>query len=352
MHQDKWRSLMRDNALFFPYISVPNDQWTIKTLLYWDRLSSIVPMDHIDRPEQLSPFMHSLVRENLVEQIFPAHHLHRIPDFEKFFINLISGRLKSFINTPTSKSSINTEKLAPQSLIHAEKLGEIPEFLIENGLAKRLNWAWYEVDTRVANMFMAYLASCLGALDTINAAPVTNQARFSRIFENYSPRYKKVNAQHHSKARDVILRSLLPVPREKVTLDELLRFKNDHGHLLPSLRRLIESHCSAVATLPNYEDRITATEQFIEESKQKIDEITDAMKPTWRHISFGSIAPLFGAGFTLHATAADNGLAYAGSAFTFAACAYQAITTIRGNRDMELKKPLAYIAHANSRLYA
>lgn len=63
---------MRNNALYFPYISVPDEKWTIKTLLYWDKLSSIVPMDYIGEPEQLSPFMRELVHGNLVEQIFPA----------------------------------------------------------------------------------------------------------------------------------------------------------------------------------------------------------------------------------------------------------------------------------------
>ena len=338
---------MRDNSLYFPYISVPNDKWTIKTLLYWDKLSSIVPMDHIDNPQQLTPFMQNLVQEELVQQVFPAYYLYEIPDFEKCFIKLIEHRLNRARRTNNQKAKIH-----PRSTIHAEKLGEIPEFLIENGLANRLNWAWYEVESWVANLFMAYLASCLGALEQVNAAPVTNQASFSRMFGNLNPQFKRANAVHHNKARDVILRSLLPVPDDTVTLDELLRFKNDHGHLLPNLRRSIESHCSIISTLPNAEDRALSTEAFIAECKDNIDQITDAMRPTWSQVSFGSIAPLFGAGLTLHATPFSNEVAYIGSAFTLAACAHQAITSVRGNREVELRKPLAYIAHANSRLLA
>lgn len=343
---------MRDNALYFPYISVPNDRWTIKTLLYWDKLSSIVPMDHIDNPQQLTPFMQTLVQEELVQQIFPAHYLYEIPDFEKCFIELIEHRLKRRQTATFHRAGAHTEKPQPRSTIHAEKLGEIPEFLIERGLAERVSWAWYEVESWVANLFMAYLASCLGALDHVNAAPVTDQATFSRMLGNLNSRFRRVNAAHRNKARDVILRSLLPVPDEKVTLDELLRFKDDHGHLLPELRRSIESHCSIIATLPNAEDRVLLTEEFIAKSKGSIDHITDAMKPTWSQISFGSIAPLFGAGLTLYATPVSNEVAYMGSAFTLAACAYQAISSVRGNREEELRKPLAYIAHANGRLLA
>ncbi|MDN5505040.1 MAG: DUF6236 family protein [Comamonas sp.] len=343
---------MRDNALYFPYISVQNDSWTIKTLLYWDKFSSIVPMDHAEEPEQLSPFMQQLVREQLVEQIFPAHYLYEIPDFEKCFIKLVSQHLSGPRFSVNKKARVHTEKLQPRIRVHAEKLGNIPEFLIEHGLASRVNWAWYDMDTRIANLFMAYLASCLGSLSDINAAPVTNQAGFARMFGNLNHPIRNGKSVHHGKARDVILRSILPTPDEKVTLDQLLRFKDDHGHLLPALRRSIESHCATVAILPSAEDRLTATENFIGQCKDEVSEIADAMRPTWKKISFGSISPLFGAGFTLHATSFSDELAYAGGAFTFAACAYQAISSIRGSRMGQINKPLAYVAHARSGLYA
>jgi len=343
---------MRDNALYFPYISIPNEKWTIKTLLYWDRLSSIVPMDFIDAPEQLSPFMRQLVQEDLVEQVFPAHHLHQIEDFDNCFIRLVEHRIKKFRPLSTNKSIIPNEKLSKRSLVHAEKMGRIPEFLIENNLASRTdNWAWFEVDANIANLFMAYLASCLGALDDVNAAPVTNQTRFSSIISPQRLATKKSNVHHH-KARDVILQSLLPTPNEKVSLDQLLRFKSDYGHLLPLLRRKIEAHCVSISILPTGIDRLNSTEQFISDCMEDVNEITDAMKPTWKKVTLGSLTPLFGAGFTLKATSANDELAYAGAAFTFAATAYQAISSIRGNRDNQLRKPLAYIAHARSGIYA
>ncbi|MFQ1645185.1 hypothetical protein ACK39F_08365 [Aeromonas veronii] len=343
---------MRDNALYFPYISLPNEKWTIKTLLYWDRLSSIVPMEYINAPDQLSPFMRLLVQENLVEQIFPAQHLYQIPDFETCFIKMIEHRTKNNNGFANNKTMMHHEKINSRTLIHAEKMGSIPDFLIDSGLASRTDrWAWFEVDTRIANLFMAYLASCLGALDEVNAAPVTNQVRFSSIITPPSISANS-NSVHHHKARDVILHSLLPTPDERVSLDQLLRFKSDYGHLLPLLRRKIEAHCASVAILPNVNDRLNLTKQFIFECMDDVNEITEAMKPTWKKITLGSIAPLFGAGFTLEATNTNDELAYAGAALSFAAAAYQAISSIRGSRVNQLKKPLAYIAHARSGIYA
>jgi len=194
---------MRDNALYFPYISVPDNRWTIKILLYWDKLLSIVPMDYIEEPEQLDPFMRLLVQEQLVEQIFPANYLHMIKDFEKCFINLIRCRARYLKQPRYRMDPVQHEKFAPRYRIHTEKMGQIPEFLIEEGLAIRAEGSWYNVNEKVANIFMSYLASCLGALEEINAAPVTNQANCFRLFGNNQP-FKKANSITHGEARDII----------------------------------------------------------------------------------------------------------------------------------------------------
>lgn len=34
---------MSNNALYFPYIEPPRDEWTLRTILYWDRVDSIMP---------------------------------------------------------------------------------------------------------------------------------------------------------------------------------------------------------------------------------------------------------------------------------------------------------------------
>lgn len=343
---------MKDNALYFPYISVPNESWTIKTLLYWDKLSSIVPMDYVHAPEELTPFMQQLVQEKLVEQVFPAHHLYKIKDFEQNFIRLIERRMTRTRRFSNKRPPTHEGERSPRLRIHAEKMREIPDFLIRKGIASRASPGWYDVDTQVAKVFMTYLATCLGALDEVNAAAVTNEIGFSRIFGDLKPLYHHSSSIHHYKARNVILDSILPVPNEAVTFDELLRFKSDYGHLLPALRRRVETHCASIASLPNADDRINSTEHFVEQCSQEIEEIVEAMKPTWRDITFGSLAPLFGAGFTWQATDIENEYAYAGSAITFAACAYQAISSIRRNRVNAIRRPLAYLAHANLQLYS
>lgn len=331
---------MRSNALYFPYIALPQDSWTTKALLYWDKLSSIVPMDHLDRPEQMSEFMRTLLAEGLVEPVIPAQFIHSVERFDASFIELIENRLRR-----NHRSGSNDDTPLRTTRLHVEKLGEIPRFLVQSGLARQIDWAWYDVETTIANQFMSYLAACLGAIPAVNATPVTDRTIF---VSSLNPRRLQPARQplHQHKSREVILRHLLPTPVGPVEIDKLLSFKRRHGHLLPPLRASVEAHCAFVATLPDANDRIEATEAFLLDSKQKIAEIKDAMWPTFGKVVFGSLAPLFGAGLAVQATDPGNKVGYAGAALSLSGAIYQAIASIRGGRRAIENRPLAYIAHA------
>jgi len=329
---------MRSNALYFPYIALPDDAWTAKSLLYWDKLSSIVPMDHLQRPEQMSDFMRALLTEGLVEPVIPAQHIHQIRRFDDSFIELVEHRLRQRrqqIVVPVSAQATTR--------IHAEKLGEIPRFLVESGLAKQIDWAWYDVETATANQFMSYLAACLGAIPEVDATPLTDKTTFALGLRS-RPK-QSVHKLHQHKSREVVLRNLLPTPAGPVQVDKLLRFKRQYGHLLPPLRARVEAHCAYVATLSDPNDRIEANDAFLRESKQSITEIEEVMRPTFGEVVLGSLAPLFGAGLSLQATALGDTTAYAGAALSLAGAAYQAIASIRVGRALA-NLPLAYVAHA------
>ena len=57
---------MTDNVLYYPYISLPNNLWTFRTLLYYDNVGIIVPNDYIYDPDQHSDWMLQLIKLNLV----------------------------------------------------------------------------------------------------------------------------------------------------------------------------------------------------------------------------------------------------------------------------------------------
>jgi hypothetical protein len=330
---------MRNNALYFPYISVPEERWTIKTLLYWDKLSSIVPMEYIDRPELLGDFMRRLVQAGLVEQLFPAQYLRHIGEFERLFVELVDGRMKRKA-APPLKHGVRRMR------IHVEKLGNIPEYLLDRGLATRADYSWYDVDEPIANLFMAYLATCLGSIPEIDAAPVTNSLVFANLFgERNQPRIDK-RTLHRQKAREVVLKALLPFPDEPVSLDQLVAFKERHGHLLPALRQLVEARCATIAELGDVEHRLIATRQLIDESRLQVDELVDAMRPNWKKIAFGSLMPLLATGLAIASGDVASATAATAAGLQYAATAYQSMTAVHGLTGSQQLQPLAFIAHA------
>ncbi|PVX82418.1 DUF6236 family protein [Paraburkholderia unamae] len=333
---------MRNNALYFPFISVPNTAWTIRTLLYWDKLSSIVPLEYNYRRRELAPFMRELLSADLVTAVSPAAHLYRLGDFESAFIQLLEDRLKRqrLSQVPLVRTRVD---------IHIEKLAGIAEFLVERGLAARNGASWYSVDTPVANLFMTYLAVCLGNLDDVDAEPVTNLWEYAQWF-GHGTASRRGKAPQHQQARHQILTCLLPIPDERVTLSELVDFKEKHGSLLPALRIKIESQSAVIANLPDPEDRADATLAFINDCQLQVDELRDAMRFSWKRLVFGALAPLSGTGMQWASTPPDTVMAFSGGAVSFAGAVYAAFSSIGGLSDVQKKQPLAYIAHARGRL--
>ncbi len=328
---------MRDNALYFPYISIPNSTWVMKTLLYWNRISSIVPIEYVDKPELHSEFMLNLLREGLVEQIFPQQHLYQVRGFEEEFINYISRKITHNRNSHKNK----------RFLVHIEKLGNLPSWLIERDLAEKVDYSWYAIEDWVAAPYMAYLANILGSIDEVNAAPVTD----SQYLSNYYQVYEKGGRNSDlSESRDYILTQLLPYPDETISLDSLLRFKQDYGYLLPRLREKIEIYSSELSLIQDQEQRIARADTIISACKDDVAEIHEYMSISWNKVLLGSIVPLIGAGGAVYATSpSENAVAAAAAGFSFLAATYQAISSIP--RDQRIgHKPLAYLAFAEKEL--
>ncbi len=321
---------MRNNALYFPYIEVPDEVWTTRVLLYWDKLSSIVPMDYIDEPSLLSDNMKSLVHEGLVEQIIPSHYLHRLDGFEANFIRYIEHRLSRM-----RKSSGKWKKVR----IHIEKLGNLPNFLVENGLAEKDRGPWYNVEYWVANAFMAYLATSLGGIDEINAAPITNDVNVSRLFGEFR--------KSKSIEREVLLGKLLPIPKGKPSLSSLIAFKEKHGHLLPPFRERIELLSSELGSIQDIQQRRARAEVIVNELEGSVREIESAMKVSWKHTTFGTFMPLLGAGGSFYATDPSLQIVAASAAgITFIDTVCKTINDYRVREQSISNNPLAYLAYA------
>ena len=321
---------MKNKALYYPYVNVPNEAWTYKTLLYWDSLLSIVPSSYIHNPDELEPFMLDLVRENLVEQVFPAEHLGSVEHFDENFLNIVD---KKYLR---GKKNISNE----YTKIHLEKLDSIARALIDMELAVPSSGQWLLVEKNVANDFMVYLAGILSSMN--DAVPVSDQMGNAKIYDKHQSFY---NNKKSTKVQNTILDGVLPYPDGKISIRELVKFKERHHDLLPKFRKFIEEKSYEISQIEDKTYRKEKTREIITDIKDASLEIQEAMKPNFKKICFGSILPIFGASIGVYAT--DNNLAMAGALAGLSGNIYSSLNQI----DSELnKQPIAYIAHARRNL--
>lgn len=315
-----------DKVLYFPYINVPNTAWFTRVLLYWDKVGSIVPYDHVYQPQQLDPHMRELVTAGLVEQVIPAEHIHQIPNFSKSFLEYVKAKYKPSNKVKASSSIlIHKEKMNHASRhsikLHIEEIDQLADELVQLGLAELVDYSWYKVESKVANAFMAYLAATLGKSESINAAPITDTSTSLRLLSATLP---KSVSQRRRQVREVILPKVLPSPRQPVELNDLIEFKEKHGQFLQDFRRAIESICIDVANLEDPDMMEEQIQYRTDELDDTINEIKGTMKSRWHQVTMGTLVPLLGAGASLLATPLNPPLAFAGAGMSLAGAVYQA----------------------------
>ncbi len=334
---------MKNKALYYPYINLPKKEWTFKTLLYWDSLLSIVPSSYIYNPEELEPFMLELVKEGLVEQVFPVDHLHKVKNYDEIFLNYIEEK---YIK---SKRKLSGE----YSKIHMEKLNSISNELIKMNLAIEADsYPWVLVEKNVANDFMIYLANTLAGIN--DAIPVSDKIGNAKLYDKQKSFYAN---KKHKTIHNTILDAVLPYPDEKLSISEIVRFKENHGELLPEFRKFIDKKSYKLSIIKGREYREEKIKEVIDDIREESLKIQDAMKSRFQKIAFGSILPIFADASSIYGT--TTGILAASSGLT-TDITISALGTAAGvsgnlysdlqNNNREEQQPVAYVAHARRSL--
>lgn len=345
---------MRPNALYFPYIDVPTNRWTTQAILYWDRLKSIVPFEQLHDRSNTSPLTNALVDAQLLDCVAPALMLHQVDRFDRRFMEhleaLPAAQLRSLSRFRDGQS--------PGSRLHVEKLGHLYDYFVDRGFARETgNYPWLEVHPEVGRQFMFYLAGVLAALPEINATAMTDRVRHVVGPTARIERLQGLDEDVHAhKARQVLLRALLPVPDEVPDVKKLLRFKEKHHDKLPRARQFVERMVQEIAMQPSNELRIHSTIALAQEAEEQVADIRAAMKVDWAKVASVQLAPVVGnlvqAGATTALAYYDrsplNVTAASGAAISLVGSIRQAIDSVQAPRTAAHKQPLAYVALART----
>jgi len=236
-----------------------------------------------------------LMKEGLVKPIYPQEVLHDVTDFGKPFLNYVRRhvRRRQLRNT-------GPEDIVP---IHIEKLGGVADELVDLRLAMPAEYPWFNIDRRVANAFMSYLASVIGSLPEVDSTPITNDKDCFHLLSGYQVRIhpERVRLRH------LVLKDLFPFPRGQITLNKVVKFKEKYGNELARFRNKIEGLCIDLSNVPQQyreEQRQIRTAEL----KDEIELIAARMRETWHQITFLDILPVLGAGAAVVAGAQGHQL--------------------------------------------
>jgi len=326
------------NILYYPYINLPRTDWTLRTLLYYDNVGSIVPQEYFYSPEKhYDKFMLELVRSELVTPLDPIDILDRPWDVARPFIELIErneDKLLIFQNNfrQGSRSLIHNEKFT-SSLIHADKFNENVFYALQElGLAERTDGRWYSVEKSIANSLMTFLATLIGA--KTNRLLTTDYVKHIYFQQSFKKEQQK---------RETILTSLIPFPKD-IDINSLLRFKEKHSDLLIAFRTRVE----LIALDSDIVEGTPLFHQNLAELLQRKQELSAKMNESkFENILFGTVCGLIGAYQGLASTSTTGALI--GGLPGFASAVYSALQIERAENVFD-QSGLKYLALADKRL--
>lgn len=341
---------MPSNALYYPYIRVPESPWFTRVLLYWDRVGAIVPYEYLEDPDRLGPYMVSLVRERLVEQVIPGMYLWRVENFTNAFLEYVDAKYGvAGVPYTSNWATVHSEKLGGSS-IHMEKLQDLGERLCERGIARREGNSgyspWLNIEPRIAYDFMAYLAGVLGQMsEGDHFSPITN---LHRHLNPFIPKSQPSDPKYA--VRQLLLKNILPSPTEPIEAAELKDFKEQYKEPLKRFREKVEEKVSELAAIAEVGRQNMRRQDITLSFRESIDELTARMKEKrgWPRLDFGTLCTITGSGLSAWKAISDQDWKFGvtGAALCLAPAIYSAF---RGSDIALANEPLAYAALAGKR---
>lgn len=165
---DMCREKREENTiLYYPTIKIEDGPWLRNALLYWDKVSSIVP--GVNYNEANSIEVEYLWNTGLYEPMYPIYMQNDKELCEEFCEQVkksLKRHRKVLADRRYSKIHIDKMGIPNENMIHIEKTpGRILDYLLEEGIAKRnCDGPWINMSEDVAHIYMATLARYLAKI--------------------------------------------------------------------------------------------------------------------------------------------------------------------------------------------
>lgn len=267
-------------VLYYPTILIP-PSWLKLAILYWDKVSSIVPDQWEDKfllksswNQEAKSVMEFLEKEGEFTPVRPSTLLNQekewanVDTFEREFKEIVkSQEIRENVKKSWIKNSfwwIKRDKISKR--IHG--------FLETRNLTEKSKQhrLWFKVETNTALLYMALLAKYLADIDFDYTFPATNHLEYEDLI---------YGAKDNTKMRlslNIKFINILPEPKEDVSLQDILEFKRNRKDELFHFRETMDDLHGKIS-LSNSEEEIKETIiQYREKLEREIINLRKVMK--------------------------------------------------------------------------
>lgn len=250
------KATMFTNALYYPYIQIPDNLWLRRAILYWDKISPIVP--------------------SAVEREIPEEHVSRelksygLLDFvrpESILSEAERELSESFLKIVTNKEFLSkigpVEKRRYDCRIHRDKFADTLLSKLKGlNLFKEHDYDWLLFETYTGTIYMGFLASCLSRY--LKLEPITDV----KVYQDGFLRSNLIPSNRTAVSTSLVLEKLLPAPKREIAVKEIIQFKEKHERELLAFRNVIRSTLTSLKA-------VTDEHQYNEKLSAVIDEIKE-----------------------------------------------------------------------------
>jgi hypothetical protein len=274
--------------LYYPTISIPTGTWLRQSLLYWDEVGSIVPHSYSNKALiPYSPDVQFLKNEGQFRAFIPDHCIfqqgyNKVQDLEQEFLEILrSSKFQKRLPPPPRRNLI--------SKIHEDKISHgLSRTLEEEGLAKRVpnDYEWWYFENNTALLYMAVLAKHIADGDIHSTVTGTDISAYeSLIFETMSDTDGVACLATN-------LWNALPVPRDDVSLSDIIEFKHRRKDELLNFRQTLDDLQSEIKKCESQADVHQVLVKFKEKSDRSLANLEAVLSDSRLATVAGSIKTL------------------------------------------------------------
>ncbi|HMQ80420.1 MAG TPA: DUF6236 family protein [Ignavibacteria bacterium] len=280
---------MSKTLLYYPSINIPNKNWAINSILYADKISTILPFDNMN-DDRISSILKELYAEGIYEPFFIENELsenRKLKQNLKFFENEFISTIKSneFKQFKRNYLRTNNRKME-DSLIYKNKLTDnVKDFLKNENLLQVSSQEEVFVDRFASVYYLCKLSQFLSSSNNNYTVPCTDNFEFEDIC--FTPNIKTKS----SSALRIRINECLPSIDENTPIKKIIKFKKKRESDLLNFNNEITDVINDIAKLP-VDEHDSQIEKFNNRIRSVQLEMKKLFKSDWKTYLYRSLSSL------------------------------------------------------------